>query len=209
MRISFHAALLAASMLALPAFAQSPPGTVPPVIPGTPPATVVPAPPPSAPIPAAGMPGAPVGPLTASDTAFVRNQLEENATEIAAAQMALQHSQDQNVRNFAEKMINDHTYADNMLLPIAQPRGIQTPTVLNPEHQAMLDSWAHLEGPAFDRAYIDAVVRWHGAMINQLNDQIANGQSQQINAWAVNTKPIVQQHYQIGLQLAASLPRAG
>jgi len=209
MRISFHAALLAASMLALPAFAQSTADTVPPVVPGTPPVTTVPAPPPSAAIPSAGMPGAPVGPLTASDTAFVRNQLEANAAEVAAAQMALQHSQDQNVRNFAEKMISDHIYADNMLLPIAQPRGIQTPTVLSPEHQAMLDSWARLEGPAFDRAYVDAVVRWHIAMINELNDQITNGQSQQINAWAVNTKPIVQQHYQIGLQLAASLPPAG
>ena len=94
---SIYIALLAASILAEPALAQAPP-------------TTAPAPAPTVTAPAV-IPGAAVAPLTTGDEHFVVAQLEGNMAEIQAGQLALKNSQNQEVRQFAEKMITDHSYA--------------------------------------------------------------------------------------------------
>jgi len=195
MKTSFFTALLAASILAEPAFAQSQP-------------TMPPAPPPTVGAPAL-VPGAPVAPLTSVDTQFVQNQIEDNMAEFQAGQLALQHSQNQDVRSFAQKMITDHTYAQDTLAPIAQAHHIQSPGTLSEQHQDMLGQLASLDGPAFDRAYVDDMIRAHAVMVDVLNAQLVHGQDQHINAWVQNTRPIVLQHSEIAQQLLASLPRTG
>jgi putative membrane protein len=129
--------------------------------------------------------------------------------EIQMAQLALQKSQDQNIRNFAQKMITDHTASQQMLMPIAQSQEIGVPTTLTPEHQAMLDHLSTLSGLAFDTAYINGMIQAHGEDLAQLNNQLVNGHSQVINVWVANTRPVVMQHEQIAEQIKAELPRAG
>ena len=195
MKTSFLTALLAASILAEPALAQSPP-------------TTVPAPPPTVAAPAVP-PGAPVAPLTSRDAQFVQSQIEGNMAEYQAGQLALQQSRNQDVRNFAEKMITDHTYAQDTLAPIAQSHHMPSTATLSEQHRAMLGQLAKLSGPAFDRAYVDDMVRAHAVMVDELNAQLIHGEDQHINAWVQNTRPIVLQHSEIAQQLLASLPRTG
>ena len=195
MKTSFLTALLAASILAEPALAQSPP-------------TMAPAPPPTVAAPAV-LPGAPVAPLTSVDAQFVQSQIEDNTAQYQAGQLALQQSQNQDVRNFAEKMITDHTYAQDTLAPIAQSHHMQSTATLSEQHRAMLGQLAKLSGPAFDRAYVDDMIRAHAVMVDELNAQLIHGQDQHINAWVQNTRPIVLQHSEIAQQLLASLPRTG
>jgi putative membrane protein len=196
MRLTFSAALLTASMLAAPAFAQ---------------VTIIPMPP--APAPTATGPAMPTAipatPLTASDTRFVEAQLEGNLAEIDMAKLAIQRSQDQNIRNFAQKMITDHTAANGTLMPIAQGQEIAMPTALSPAHQAMLEQLSNLNGVAFDTTYINMMIQAHGETLAAMNNQLTKGQSQVINVWVQNTRPVVQQHLQIAEQIKANLPRTG
>ncbi len=197
MRTSFRAVLLSASLLAAPAaFAQT---------------TIIPMPP--APAPTANGPamatGIPAEPLTASDTKFVRSQLEGNMAEIEVAQLALKQSQDQNIRNFAQKMITDHTAANGTLMPIAQAHGIAMPTMVASRHQEMMEHLSKLNGVAFDTAYINGMIRMHDATIKAMNDQLAGGQNQIINVWVQNTRPTVMQHEMLAQQIKAELPRTG
>ncbi len=194
MRTTFAAALLAASVLAAPAFAQS---------------TIVPMP--QAPAATVKSPptGSVVSPLTAHDQQFVRAALEGNMAEIQAAQLALKVSQDQNVRDYAQKMITDHTAANETLMPIASRHSIQEPTMLTPRHQAMLERLSKLSGESFNTAYIDDMVRTHEAMLKLMNNQLAKGQSQEVNAWVQNTRPTVVQHEQLAEKVKAVLPPTG
>jgi putative membrane protein len=195
MKLSIYAALLAASILAEPAFGQAPP-------------TTAPAPPPTVTAPAV-VPGAPVASLTTGDEQFVMAQLEGNMAEIQAGQLALKNSHNLDVRQFAEKMITDHSYALKTLDQIAAAHHMQLPTMLTEQDRAMLERLSKLDGPAFDRAYADSMVRAHAMMVEQLNAQLVHGQDQHINAWVQNTRPIVLQHSELAQQLQASLPRTG
>jgi len=197
MKTSFAAVLLTASMLAAPAFAQI---------------TIVPmppAPPPTASGPPMAAPGAPVAPMTAADAQFVQAQLEGNMAEIQAGQLALQRSQDQNVRNFAQKMITDHGAANATLMVIAQRQGIPVPATLDSRHQQMLDMLSTLNGIAFDTRYIDGMILMHDATIQELDNQLVTGQSQILNVWVQNTRPVVLQHEALAHQIRVELPRTG
>ena len=90
----------------------------------SPPAVTAPAPSPGVAAPAV-LPGAPVAPLADADTQFVLVQTENNIAEFQAAQLALQHSSNQSVRDFAGKIITDHTYAQDTLASIAQMHHLQ------------------------------------------------------------------------------------
>jgi putative membrane protein len=192
MKPSIYAALLAVSVLAEPTFGQAPP-------------TTAPAPPPTVTAPAV-VPGAPVAPLTTGDEKFVMAQLEGNMAEIQAGQLALKNSHNQDVRQFAEKMITDHSYALKTLDQIAAAHHMQLPTMLTEQDRDTLERLSKFAGPAFDRAYVDSMVRAHAMMVEQLNAQLVHGHDQHINAWVQNTRPIVLQHSEIAKQLQASLP---
>jgi putative membrane protein len=197
MRTSLRAVLLSASLLAAPAaFAQT---------------TIIPMPP--APAPTATGPamatGIPATPLTASDTKFVRGQLEGNMAEVQIAQLALKQSQDQNIRNFAQKMITDHTAANGTLMPIAQAHGIAMPATLDSRHERAMERLSKLNGAAFDTAYINDMIRMHDATVKAMNEQLASGQSPVVNVWVQNTRPTVMQHEMVAQQIKAELPRTG
>lgn len=196
MRPSSWLVLLAASISPGLALAQSPP------------AVNAPAPPPTVAAPAV-LPGAPIPPLTASDTQFVVTQLENNTAESQAAQLALQHSQNQSVREFAGKLITDHTYAQDTLAPVVQMHSVPTQTVLTERHRQMLDQLAQLNGPGFDRAFVSSIERADATMIGELDYQLVHGSDQHIGAWVRNTRPILLQHSEIAQQLLASLPNSG
>jgi putative membrane protein len=196
MRPAFWVVLVTAAISPGLALAQSPP------------AVTAPAPSPAVTAPAV-LPGAPIPPLTDADTQFLLVQTENNIAEFQAAQLALQHSRNQSVRDFAGKIITDHTYAQDTLASIAQMHHLQNPTVLTEQHRQMLAQLALLDGPAFDRAYVDSIVRAHTVMIGELNFQLVHGTDQHISAWVQNTRPILLQHSEIAQQLLASLPHVG
>ena len=196
MRPSSWLVLLAASILPGLALAQSPP------------TVTSPAPPPTVTAPAV-LPGAPMAPLTASDTQFVVTQIENNTAESQAAQLALQHRQNQSVRDFAGKIITDHTYAKDTLAPVAQMHQLQSQTVLTEQHRQMLEQLAQLYGPGFDRAFVSSIERAHATMIGELDYQLVHGSDQHISAWVQNTRPILLQHSEIAQQLLASLQHSG
>lgn len=196
MRSLSVAAALAFTGLAGAAFAQQPP------------ATSLPAPPPTVTAPAI-VPGAPVAALTDRDTQFIAAQLEDNVAEVLAAQQALERSQNPQVRNFAQKMITDHTYAQNTLGPIASIHHIELPGTPSAPHREMLDRLNQLNGPAFDRAYVSDMVNDHAVAISAFNAELPVVVDAQVSAWTQNTRPMLLQHQAIAQQLLTTLPPPG
>jgi putative membrane protein len=189
-----RATLLAGScVVAVPAFAQLAVGTPPPNA-----SQAAPAPTVSAPAPGAkfAMP-----PLTETDSTFVASQISSNNAEIQAGQLALQRSSNQTVRDYAQKMVTDYSAANGQLIQIASQHGVQTPMGLTPNDQDALTKLAQLDGQAFDRAYIDTMIRAHDTTVLEMNDELKRGLSQYVSAYVQNVRPTVMQHAQLAQQV--------
>jgi len=77
--------------------------------------------------------------------------------EIELGQMALQNTQDQKVRKYAERMVKDHSAADKKLKAIAAKENLQLPQSLDQEHQSLKTKLQSLKGEEFDREYVQAM----------------------------------------------------
>lgn len=105
----------------------------------------------------------------ATDTQAAANDLQQfvqkatlaNMAEIQLGQLALQHAQDPQVKQFAQMMVDDHTRALEQLRTVTSSQGLQVPSELDGKHQKLHDKLSKLQGAEFDRAYMDAMVDAH------------------------------------------------
>jgi putative membrane protein len=116
--------------------------------------------------------------------------------EIQSSQLALQASQNQAVRNFANLMIAHHQATTANLVSAAQSAGLTPPPpTLLPMHQQMLDQLrAAGTGASFDAAYKQSQIMSHQEALNLQTNYANGGDIPALRQVAAATAPIVQQH---------------
>jgi putative membrane protein len=152
-------------------------------------------------MPAADVQTAAPGPMAApmlSDAArnFAMMSASGNLFEIQSSQLALQASQNQIVRQFAQQMITDHGNMMQRMAPVAASLGLDPNAMpLAPHHQQMIDQLrAAGSGPAFDQAYHQAQAAAHQESLNLHQSYAANGDNPQLRMLAGEAVPVIQQH---------------
>lgn len=149
--------------------------------------------------PAAAQPG-----LTKQDRDFVESAAQSGLAEIELGKLA-QKSANPDVRRFADRMITDHTRADARLTAIAQAKGIELPTSLDIEHRKLRDKLADEHDANFNRDYVHAMVVDHDQAIKLFQNEAASGGDRQLQDFARNTLPTLQEHRKMAGELAAKL----
>jgi predicted outer membrane protein len=138
--------------------------------------------------------------LSASDKAFVQAASMSNSTEIDAAKLASQQSQDKHVKEFAHHMSVDHTKLTAQLKKAA-PNGVTVPT--NNSDTAVLNALSGLHGKEFDTAYIQQVgLDGHQKALDAFQDEAQNGQNEKLKAAAQKALPTIKEHYEMARKLA-------
>jgi len=114
----------------------------------------------------------------ASDTQqFIEKAAIANMAEIQLGQLAQQHAQDQQVKQFAQMMVDDHTKALEQLKSVASSQNGQIPSALDSKHQKLYDKLSKLQGAEFDKAYMDAMVDGHKDVEKMLKDRAGKSAS--------------------------------
>jgi putative membrane protein len=116
--------------------------------------------------------------------------------EIQSSQLALQASQSQAVRSFANLMIAHHQATTQNLVAAAQSAGLTPPPpTLLPMHQQMLDQLrAAGTGANFDAAYKQAQIMSHQSALELQTNYAGGGDVPALRQVAAATAPVVQQH---------------
>ena len=132
--------------------------------------------------------------VTAGDRDFVHDVAIANMAEIDLARLALQQSTNADVKKFAQMMIDDHTKAGDELKGIAQRKNFAWPAALPPDAVALKDKLSKLNGAAFDRAYIDEMVKGPTAVLAEVKKEAQSGSDPDVKAWATKASSSVQAH---------------
>ena len=152
----------------------------------------------------------------ALDTQILSELHHTNQMEIQAGEMALQRSQNADVRDFAGQLVQDHQAADSKVIQMANQQGV-TLTMPEPttedgrraleEHQASLSQLASLQGNDFDRNFLKAMVEGHRYAISDLT--AAEGKSSQAERDLISqVLPAIRDHRRIASNLLKALPEA-
>lgn len=113
--------------------------------------------------------------------------------EIQSSELALQKAQSAEVKEFAQKMINDHTIASRDLMAAAEKDGVSVPAEMSTMHEAKVGALGDISGATFDAKYIEEQVAAHNQTLALMTGYAAGGEGA-LKAHAAKTAPIIQMH---------------
>lgn len=147
---------------------------------------------------AAGLAGfAPQAQAASMTNQFIRNATIGNGFEIMSSRIALQRSQNSEVRDFARRMIDTHRQADEQLrstIMSSRYRMHGMPNNLDGHHQAMLRQLRHARGPEFDRMYVGMQAQAHDDAVNLYEHYAHDGNNPALRDFARNLLPELHEH---------------
>jgi putative membrane protein len=143
--------------------------------------------------------------LSNADREFVQEAASGGMAEVQAAQLAQQRASSQQVKDFASRMITDHTQANTELQQIAQQQNITLPSQPTGKDAAGAKKLSSLNGRAFEEAYLQDQLSDHQQVVALFRKEATSGQDPALKAFAQKTLPILQQH----LQMAQALNSKG
>jgi len=150
---------------------------------------------------AAGMVGLVAGQAVAAgsteDRTFAQKAAAGGLAEVALGQLAQQNASSPEIKQFGQRMVADHTQANQELQRIAQTESLTLPTAPESKDQALQKRLSGLNGAAFDAAYTQNMVKDHQADIAEFQREAQSGKDPALRAFAQKTLPILQEHLQM------------
>jgi putative membrane protein len=143
-----------------------------------------------------------LGQSSAMDKMFVRRALQGGMAEVQLGQLTLQKSSNDQVRQFAQRMIDDHTKLGDQMKPIAQQLGVSGPNGVSKRDKSTMARLQALSGPAYDEAYIRDMVKDHKQDLSDFQTEASSGQDQTVKDAANQGSKVIAQHLQMIQQLA-------
>jgi putative membrane protein len=138
-----------------------------------------------------------------------------NQVDIDAGKLALSKSNSKDVKEFAQRMITDHTGVNKSATDLVTKLHV-TPEP-NPTSQSLqkggddnLAALKKLSGHAFDKAYVDHEVAYHEAVLQAMDKTlIPNAQNADLKALLVKVRPAFVAHLDHAKHLQQELSKAG
>jgi putative membrane protein len=131
--------------------------------------------------------------LGPNDHKFMMEAARGSLMEIKVAELAQQKAESSDVKEFAEKLKQDHTNASKKLQAIAQERGVQLPTDLGP-HDKMFDTLNSASGAEFDRIFKKMQVEHHKKDVNKFRKASKNSMDSDLRDFASTSLPVLEGH---------------
>jgi len=149
--------------------------------------------------------GTSVSTLSADDKDFAMKAAQGNMAEVNGGTMASTKGTSPDVKNFGNRMVNDHGKALDELKQLAQTKGITLPADVNADQKAEADKLSKLSGKDFDKEYTDAMVKDHEEDVAEFDKASKNAQDPDLKAWAAKVLPIIQDHLKMAKEMAGKV----
>jgi len=144
--------------------------------------------------------------LDKADQAILKQLAQANIAEIEAGRIALDKSQNSEVKAFAQQMIDDHSKGLRAVMAVAQSKGVVLPIEPDAKHKAMGKKLRRLSGDAFDREYAaQAGISDHRATHAYIQKVQSDAKDADVKALAAQLEPTVAKHLSHVETLSASL----
>jgi putative membrane protein len=130
----------------------------------------------------------------AKDKMFLRKAAAGGMAEVQLGQLATQKAGAQDVKDFGQKMVTDHTALNNEMAPIADAMGITLPKKLSKEDQAEYDRLNALSGDDFDKEYVLFMVRDHHQDLREFRTEAASTNDPVLKAAVDKGSKVIYEH---------------
>lgn len=141
--------------------------------------------------------------LKGADKTFVMKAAQGGLAEVQLGQMAAQKGNSDAVKQFGQKMVDDHSKANDELKSLAQQKNVTLPTEPDAASKAMATRLEKLSGDQFDRAYMSHMVKDHTKDVAEFKKEGSSGKDPDVKAWAEKTTPTLEGHLKMAKETNA------
>ncbi len=137
------------------------------------------------------------------DGTFIKTAAMDGMAEVEHGELAAKNAGSNDVKAFAQRMVADHTKANDELKTIASQKNVTLPTALDAKHKVMHDKLAKLNGAAFDKAYMTHMVAAHKEAVALFQREAKSGKDSDVKTFAEKTLPTLQDHLKQAQEISA------
>ena len=119
--------------------------------------------------------------------------------------LAADKASNEDVKKFGQRMVDDHTKANDKLKQIASSKSVNVPDELNAKDKATKSRLEKLSGAQFDRAYMNDMVKDHVEDVAEFNRESKVAKDPDVKSFASETLPTLEDHLKNARSVAAQM----
>ena len=148
--------------------------------------------------------GAALAAAAAHEEDFAKKAAQGGMAEVEMGRIAASKATDQNVKMFGQKMVNDHSSANEELKAAAQKDGVTLPQEVSAKQKESADKLNKLQGAEFDKEYAHMMVKDHEEDVALFKHEASSGKDPEMKAFAQKTLPTLEEHLKMAKQNAST-----
>jgi putative membrane protein len=129
---------------------------------------------------------------SANDRQFLRKAVDDDLAEVEMSRLAQHKASSQQVKGFAQTLVDDHSKTKDQLEKIASNKHIDIPKGLSAKNQATKDWLAKFSGEQFDNAYMAEMVKDHQQDVATFRYEVNSAQDVDIREFADKSLPTLE-----------------
>ncbi len=135
--------------------------------------------------------------VTGGDLAFMNDAAPGGMAEVEFGKLAATKAQNAEVKAFGQKMVEDHSKANEELKQLAAQKKVTLPPDVTPKHKEIMDKLSKLSGADFDKEYVKAMVEDHEKDVAAFENVSKTAADADVKAFATKTLPTLKMHLEM------------
>src|SRR5262245_12855503 len=131
--------------------------------------------------------------LQRTDRTFIMKAAEGGREEVELGRLAQSKASSEAVKQFGQRMVEDHGAANAELMDLASNKGVQLDGNA-PKKDPLLEKLSKLQGESFDREYVKAMVKDHKQDVAEFRRMHSGAVDPNLKAWVDKTLPTLEDH---------------
>jgi putative membrane protein len=145
----------------------------------------------------------------APDAAFMMKAATAGMAEVELGRLAADKAGSDDVKKFGQRMVDDHSKANDELKTLAQNKNVTLPTAIDPHAKAVHDKLSTMTGAAFDRTFMQTMVADHKKAVNDFRMASKSAKDADVKGWAAKTLPTLEAHLKMAQSATTAVGTTG
>jgi len=142
--------------------------------------------------------------MTMADQTFLKKAAQGGMAEVELGQLAVQKASSDQVKQFGQRMVDDHSKANDQLKQLAQQEHVKLPTQPSAKDKATKAKLENLSGKEFDEAYMSDMLKDHKKDVAEFERESKNAKDPAVKDFAQRTLPTLREHLKQAQRISPS-----
>jgi len=143
--------------------------------------------------------------LAKEDAGMMRQMAQSDLAEVQAGKVGAQKASSDEVKKFAQHMVDDHGKQLSEARDLAKKKNMQLPSQPMKKHQEAMKKLEQASGTEFDKAFMQQMVKDHQDALKLAQNAAKKAKDKELKAAAEKAVPVIQNHLEMAKKIASSL----